>query len=196
MQPLILVFLFLVLSFASSAADLTSPSYRLRGGHINAGAVSGATSTAVSPQFGILGGTLGQPTVKTWVVEGMHRGDPGFWGGATSTQSNQDADEVIDEFDNCTLIANADQRDTDGDGCGNVCDGDYDQNGVVGAGDFAQFRAAFQAISTGNPGFNEAVDANGDGIVGTGDFAVFRGQFQEAEPGPSLRADRDPVACP
>lgn len=40
-----------------------------------------------------------------------------------------DSDGVPDEQDNCALVANADQRDTDGDGSGDVCDADDDGDG-------------------------------------------------------------------
>ncbi|MGB5471915.1 MAG: hypothetical protein WBQ78_00375, partial [Gammaproteobacteria bacterium] len=42
-----------------------------------------------------------------------------------------DSDTVDDAIDNCTLVANADQRDTNGDGFGNVCDADFNNNGIV-----------------------------------------------------------------
>ncbi|MCH2170274.1 hypothetical protein MK489_05790 [Myxococcota bacterium] len=114
----------------------------------------------------------------------------------TATTVDSDLDGVSDDLDNCTLIFNETQLDTDADGCGNACDADYDQNGVVGASDFAQFRSAFQAGTSGNPGFRTDVDADGDDVVGASDFAAFRAQFQLAVPGPSLRADRDLEACP
>ena len=46
-----------------------------------------------------------------------------------------DGDGYQDDLcDNCSLKANASQTDSDGDGCGNVCDADFDQNGVVADG--------------------------------------------------------------
>ena len=47
-------------------ADLVSANYRLRGGKVNAGAVTAATSTEPSPQAGTLGGALGQVNVGRW----------------------------------------------------------------------------------------------------------------------------------
>ena len=35
-----------------------------------------------------------------------------------------DGDGILDDTDNCLDVANADQRDTDGDGFGNRCDTD------------------------------------------------------------------------
>ncbi len=97
-------------------------------------------------------------------------GEPG---GGTDT----DGDGVIDDEDNCTLVANANQRDTNGDGFGNMCDGDLDNNGIVNTFDLAQFKSAF--------GTNNAnADLDGNGIVNTFDLARFKSLFGLA-PGPS-----------
>jgi uncharacterized protein (TIGR03790 family) len=42
-----------------------------------------------------------------------------------------DGDGIANPLDNCLDLANADQRDTDGDGYGNLCDADLDNDGVV-----------------------------------------------------------------
>ena len=44
---------------------------------------------------------------------------------------DMDMDNVLDSIDNCTSIANTNQRDTDGDGMGDACDDDDDNDGVV-----------------------------------------------------------------
>jgi hypothetical protein len=185
-----------LLPIVVTAADLVSPNYRLRSGNINAGAVTAATSTEASPQVGSLGGALGQVNVGRWTVGGVDRGVAGFWGGASVTATDQDGDGVVDEFDNCTLDFNPLQRDSDGDGCGNYCDGDYDQDGIVGGPDFTIFAIAFNDSAAGDPSVNLDPDVNGDGIVGGPDYTYFAIQFNEAIPGPSLRVDRDPIACP
>ena len=38
-----------------------------------------------------------------------------------------DGDGIADSLHNCSLIANALQRDSNGDGFGNRCDGDFEQ---------------------------------------------------------------------
>jgi len=81
-----------------------------------------------------------------------------------------DEDGVINSFDNCTSVANADQRDTDNDGCGNICDPDINNDGVVGIFDFATVRLAFNNNCTTCPD----EDLNGDGTVGIFDFATTR----------------------
>ncbi|MBW2542509.1 MAG: thrombospondin type 3 repeat-containing protein [Deltaproteobacteria bacterium] len=54
-----------------------------------------------------------------------------------------DMDGVADQVDNCSERPNPNQDDTDGDGCGNLCDADYDNDGTVGFGDFGFFVANF-----------------------------------------------------
>jgi hypothetical protein len=50
-----------------------------------------------------------------------------FAAGATDL----DGDTVFDVIDNCSTVANTTQCDTDVDGYGNACDGDFDQDMVV-----------------------------------------------------------------
>jgi hypothetical protein len=54
-----------------------------------------------------------------------------------------DGDGFYDIHDNCTLTANADQRDTNGDGYGNACDADLDNNGTINFTDLATLKATF-----------------------------------------------------
>ena len=98
----------------------------------------------------------------------------------TSTQAlaaDNDGDGVDDAEDNCILVANADQRDTDGDQYGNICDADFNQDLTTDLSDFSIFRGAF---TTAGPD----EDLNGDGTVDLDDFSLFRIEFASA-PGPS-----------
>lgn len=88
-----------------------------------------------------------------------------------------DGDDIDDEVDNCLGRANADQRDTDGDGYGNVCDADLDNSGVVNFADLALFR---QRFSTADPD----ADFDGNGAVNFADLATFRALFGKP-PGPA-----------
>ena len=66
-------------------------------------------------------------------------GTPAFAGSAPDS----DGDGVTDAVDNCSDRVNFGQDDTDLDDCGNICDADYDQTGVVGFPDFGAFVGAF-----------------------------------------------------
>jgi VCBS repeat-containing protein len=96
-----------------------------------------------------------------------------------------DGDGILDTQDNCIEVANADQRDTDGDGYGNRCDADIaiPNDGTVNLSDYSAFRAAFGGTGTLTPA-QENADFNGDGNVNLGDYSIFRASFGQA-PGPS-----------
>jgi Bacterial Ig domain len=79
--------------------------------------------------------------------------------------------------DNCLNVANPGQRDSNGDGYGNLCDADLNNNGIVNAADLALFRTAFGST-------NADADLNGNGVVNFSDLALFRALFGKA-PGPS-----------
>ncbi|MEM6640551.1 MAG: choice-of-anchor B family protein [Pseudomonadota bacterium] len=90
-----------------------------------------------------------------------------------------DGDGVPDELDNCIEIANPDQRDTHGDGYGNVCDPDLDNNGVVNVVDLGLLRQSFFQTGSG-----QDADLNGDDVVNFVDLGIMR-QFFFGPPGPS-----------
>jgi len=94
-----------------------------------------------------------------------------------------DADSVRDFLDNCTQLANPDQRDTDGDHYGNRCDADLNNNGLVNTLDFGLFKQAFGSVANDIPSELDA-DFNGDGRVNTLDFGLFKQMFGTT-PGPS-----------
>jgi hypothetical protein len=56
---------------------------------------------------------------------------------------DSDGDGVPDLIDNCSAVANPTQDDTDGDDCGNLCDADYNNDGIAGFADLAEFFNAF-----------------------------------------------------
>ncbi len=90
-----------------------------------------------------------------------------------------DSDGVFDSSDNCSEAANPDQDDTDGDDCGNVCDADYNNTGIVDFIDFSAFSAAY-GTSDLEMDHSETVA----GPVGFLDFTYFSVAFG-GTPGPS-----------
>ena len=88
-----------------------------------------------------------------------------------------DGDGIADGADNCTLVANADQRDSNGDGYGNVCDADLNNDGVVNAVDLGIMRSVFFTADAD-------ADLTGDGVVNAVDLGSLRAAFFAA-PGPS-----------
>ena len=100
---------------------------------------------------------------------------------------DSDGDRYPDDEDNCIDASNPFQDDTDGDDCGNLCDADYDQNGIVGLSDFGCFIGQFSTADENKCHF-EAEDPDGpiegNCLVGLDDFGFFLGVFNTV-PGPS-----------
>lgn len=96
---------------------------------------------------------------------------------STNVELDTDGDGVPDAIDNCTLEPNGDQRDTNGDGFGNICDADLNNDNIINFLDLGLVRSVF---------FTDAEDAdfNGDGVVNFVDLGILRQSFF-GEPGPS-----------
>ena len=97
--------------------------------------------------------------------------------------ADSDGDGVCDDVDNCTLVSNPSQLDTDADNIGNMCDCDFNQDNFCGGPDFTLFIGCFNKATGSNP-VCKAADMNGDGFVGGPDFSLFIGGFN-GPPGPS-----------
>jgi hypothetical protein len=99
-----------------------------------------------------------------------------------SVGADADNDLVPDTSDNCRLTPNASQCDSDGDGYGNHCDADLNNNGSANAFDTPLFRAQLGQPSVG-PTYNMA-DLNCNGAVNAFDTPIFRSLLGKL-PGPS-----------
>ena len=120
--------------------------------------------------------------------------------GPTLGGPDTDGDGVENAFDNCTLVANPSQTDTNHDGCGDACTQDIacDFNGdkVVGVPDFL-----IQAAHMGQCGvpvgtLGDCAPNGGDGCGGAPDFLLFGMNFGHTV-GPSgiTSAACDPSRC-
>ncbi len=105
-------------------------------------------------------------------------------------QVDTDSDGAGDACDNCTQVDNGPvvpdaggnvQRDTNGDGFGNVCDCDLNNNGVCNIDDFTIFLADFATGVDAGAG----TDMNGTGVVNIDDFVLFLPGFSSGLPGPA-----------
>ena len=119
-----------------------------------------------------------------------------LWG-APAFAADFDLDGVEDEFDNCSEAVNSAQDDTDGDDCGNLCDLDYDNSGVVGHPDVFEFGTNFNTNDEEKCHFEAADPAGpiaGNCIVSLDDGGVLIAAFDSA-PGPS-GTTAGTTACP
>lgn len=104
-----------------------------------------------------------------------------------------DGDGIPDTSDNCLGIANADQRDTDADGFGNLCDADVDNDGRVTTswGDLypTRKRGDLEAIArtVEAEGYEADHDLDGDGRVDATDVSLAQ-LWLFRPPGPSAVA--------
>ena len=129
--------------------------------------------------------------------------------GVRSANTDTDRDGLPDYLDNCQLIANVNQRDTDGDGIGNfcdpdlnscmlianlnqrdtntdgfgnICDPDLDGSLFVDVVDLGIFNVAFGSIP-GDPNWNPDADFDGDDDVDADDLLILNAFFS-GPPGP------------
>lgn len=110
------------------------------------------------------------------------RDHPGFFGLGfdrfdARAAPDSDGDGVFDNADNCVEAANAGQRDSDGDGFGNWCDGDLNNDCIVNTLDLGLFKSLFFSA-------DEDADFNGDGVVNALDLGVLRLVYFQP-PGPT-----------
>lgn len=122
------------------------------------------------------GNQLNSPKSDVFYAWPVRAGDIGDIG------MDSDNDGLLDDVDNCTLVANPNQCDSDADGYGNRCDADMNNNGFTNAQDTGLFRQQLGQPSVG-PTFNKA-DLNCNGAVNAQDTGLFR-QLLGLPPGPS-----------
>lgn len=82
-----------------------------------------------------------------------------------------DNDGIYDVSDNCTMVSNASQQDTDADNYGNACDADFNNDNLVNSLDIGLFKQMFFAAG------DVEADLNGDQIVNSLDIGLFKARF-------------------
>jgi len=90
---------------------------------------------------------------------------------------DSDGDGIANKYDNCSRKSNPDQRDTNGDGFGNACDADLNNDGATNAQDTVLFRSSFGST-------NADADFNGNGVVNAADATIYR-SLLGSPPGPA-----------
>ena len=108
---------------------------------------------------------------------------------------DSDNDGIPDDQDNCILIPNGplapdaggtSQLDTDGDGYGNLCDGDLNDDGSTNTLDLNLYKLAHRT-SPGDADYDVDADFNGDGEINTLDLNIYK-SLHRLPPGPSCCA--------
>jgi hypothetical protein len=109
-----------------------------------------------------------------------------------------DADGVVDAIDNCKSVSNFNQRDTGvnpvaptGDGYGNLCDPDLNNDGTVNINDFNRLKARLGIV----PVTDLDADLDGNGAININDLNRLK-SFLGKPPGPSALHPNCPPTCP
>ena len=111
------------------------------------------------------------------------------YGIAWQLMNDTDGDGAYDAQDNCIDVPNGpivpdaggnSQRDTDGDGYGNICDADLNNSDLVTTADYTILR---NSLNTSDAD----ADLNGTGMVTTADYTILRSYLSQP-PGPSAFA--------
>jgi len=115
--------------------------------------------------------TVGTLTMTVYIVDVKRDGV------TIQPSVDTDGDGLYDYEDNCTLIPNPNQEDTDNDDYGNICDGDLDNSGFVNSIDLSLFK---QRLFSNDPD----ADLDSSGVVNSIDFSLFK-TLLLSPPGPS-----------
>ena len=107
----------------------------------------------------------GASLIAYWIRTGLGMGSP-----------DTDSDGFADNADNCRTTPNPGQQDTDGDGYGNICDADFNNDGVVNSLDLGILNKAFGSTK-GAAHYNPHTDMNSDGQVNALDLGLLRLRF-------------------
>jgi len=192
------------LRFDQAVADWIAVGARAISTHLDDPGLAGVTRPAVQidgllagrsaveshyrsvPLLGWMNVFLGDPLLR-WPIRSLPA--------PPDLEDDLDGDGIADEEDNCVAHPNPAQRDSDGDGYGNRCDADVDNDGLVDSS-WGQIypmdaRGDLEAIALTIRGgrFDPDHDLDGDGRVDETDLALAQLWLFRA-PGPSGRGGR------
>ena len=126
--------------------------------------------TSTTPGVCTMAGAVMTPVAPgTCTVSVSQAGDANYYAANSVARSftinnpDADGDGVNDGADNCPAIANADQSDIDGDGIGDVCDGDVDGDGILNGSDNCPVTSNAGQGDTDGDGIGDACDGDVDG---------------------------------
>jgi len=101
------------------------------------------------------GTTAGEYKIYASVSDGLSKVNSSFWNLTVIRVVDTDGDGYSDYTDNCKLVSNSNQADTDDNGIGDACEDDLDGDGVDDGDDFID----------GDVNTIEATDSSGDAIA-------------------------------
>jgi len=108
------------------------------------------------------------------------------WASCDSCGTDSDGDLISDNADNCLEVANFEQSDSDGDGYGDLCDGDLNNDGSTNTLDLNLYKLTHRSAA-GDANYNVDADFNSDGVINTLDLNIYKGLHRKP-PGPSCCA--------
>lgn len=127
--------------------------------------------------FGVFVGLKNPDDGEIWIYK------PEGW--VSPLMMDTDNDGIAVNSDNCAIVENADQRDTDQDGYGNVCDADFNNDLMTNSLDLGLFKRCYLKLAADAqcPRPQDA-DFNGDKLVDSIDLALLKTMYLK-KPGPS-----------